>query len=170
MKLERWIEKMRKRSEEMINNGAALYENTDAGLYFCPKSGTIAYFCADCQIIAPVWDEMAGKVDSLHRYFEAAVKDSTLASARAGVLPGVLGARDRNVFVFTNEKGVSAVVDKKLLRDFPKNTLFYVSSSIRPVLAGILENGVLNVIGIVCPINAPADAVRFEDQGAAAAD
>lgn len=55
----------------------------------------------------------------------------------------------------TNKNGVSAFVDSRLFKDFPKNACYYVSDPKKPVLVGLWDNkqGILHQIGLVLPLN-----------------
>ena len=41
---------------------------------------------------------------------------------------------------------------EKFLRIFPKNTMFYVQSQNKPIVAGLWENEKLTIIGLVLPV------------------
>lgn len=143
MKMEKWNMKVSAKLDKMLDDGKrVLYENADGGVYFGDKSGTWILFLDGKE----VWTAKKGDSRSLKRYFDYSSRRSTLASFEKGEVNGKKARR------FSNGE-TDVYVYEKLVRQFPANALFYISSPVEPVYVGIWENDRLHQIGLVCPFH-----------------
>lgn len=151
MKLEKWNEKTSVyldtllEKDQSIKENAVFYANTANGVYFADKSGIWARFLPDHQIYSV---SAKNSRPFLEKAFEDSIKVSVLSdSITIGRTGGKNGKKCRKF----QSGNMEVYVYETLLRDYPKNTLFYISGETKPVLCGIMENDVLHVIGLVMP-------------------
>lgn len=148
MKLEKWNEKTSAYLDELLSKdqsvkeNAVLYANTKDGVYFADKAGLWARFLPDYQIYS-----VSPKNSSpyLAKVFEESIKTAVLSDS---ITIGIASGKKCRKFQTGNTE---VYVYERLLRGFPKNTLFYISGETKPVLCGLWENGVLHTIGLVMP-------------------
>ena len=162
MKYDKWDEKTALLSERLgATKRGIFYQNTAEGVYFTPATGEYIIFLDGRHLYSYGGNLPHG---GLAKYFEGAQKGATLAERRRGILPGrYAGEKARNVSVFTNENGSSAVLNEKFCGLFPKDALYYVSGPRSAVPVGIMDGGTLRIVGIVCPIIAdPANVIDAE--------
>ena len=162
MKITKWNEKVSAILDTMLEKDDAVYCNRDDGVVFANKQGTFAMFCPEHTVWTvkpfPVGIE-AQRKNALSAIWDKTIQsDSKLAdSTEIGTLIQH-GNSKRKVRKFNNDYlGLSVYVQERFLRQFPANTLYYVSGRNKPVIAGIWENDRLYVIGFVLPIMVACD-------------
>lgn len=145
MKMEKWNAKVSAKLEELATKNGAFYCNRQDGVLFADQTGEWLLFCPGSKMLSANNGKNARSV--LNNFWENALNsDGTLAE---NIVSGVLSKT--KVRRFSDGEKV-AYCAEKYLKMFPKNTLFYVESMTKPVIAGIWENGVLHIIGLVMPI------------------
>ena len=150
MKLEKWYEKAGKTFDSLTAKHDVIYHNSEEGLTFCDRRGTWAYFIPGlCVYTAKIRTRSdAGKGLLIHKAYEKAVSEKgyiLVKKIETGSVKGKKAVR------LTNGNCVSAIVNNKFLRAFPKNVDYYVKDASSPVLVSIW-NGCFNPIAIVCPV------------------
>ena len=149
MKLEKWYEKAGKIFDSLVSEQDVIYHNSDEGLTFCDCRGTWAYFipgfCAASVNRRPESEQEKGLL--IHKAYEKAVSEKGYILVKKIETGSVKGKRAVRL---TNVNGVSAIVNNKFLRAFPKNVDYYVKDAKSPVLVS-LWTGIVNPIAIVCP-------------------
>lgn len=145
MKLSKWNEKVHNKLDDLTAGNGAFYCNRDDGVLFTDKSGAWLLFCPGVKMLSA----NGGKNNRplLNEYWDRTIRGNgqLSESSEAGTLNG------EKVHRFSAGDTVVYCADK-FLRQFPKNTLFYVESMTRPVTAGIWENGQLTIIGLIMPV------------------
>ena len=150
MKLEKWYEKAGKIFDSLVSKHDLIYHNGDDNMTFCDKTGTWALRIPG-HVVLSARDESHDEREkglTIHNCFDAAV------SARDYILVKEIEngtVRGKKAVRLTNGNGVSAIVNNKYLRPFPKNADFYVKNATSPVIVSIWENAKCNIIAIVCP-------------------
>lgn len=152
MKYSKWIEKVGKIFDKELQkaNVKFAYENAARGFYFANSTGTTLYFVENQSVLsAKDFTEYKG----LCKLFEENAINGVLAKS---ITPGSSNAHGMHYNLFRFNAGdYNVYVNSKLLKDFPKNTLFYTCGGrTKPVLACIEnENGAFSPIALVFPIN-----------------
>ena len=149
MKLSQWNERTAAKLEKLAGAGEIVACNTADGVVFSDKAGTWCKYVSGSHLLAACWNREIF-ADALRRHWKHAMEaDAALAdSKQAGTVGGLkcckFSARDFTMEVFVYEK---------ILRQFPKNTMFYLQGTNKPVIAGIWEAGQLHIIGLVMPFH-----------------
>ena len=145
MKMSKWNEKVCALMDELCMDNNIKYCNQDDGALFCDNAGTWLLFSPGSVIVSANDDK--NSVPALANHWKRAIEsDSTIA--RENVSGWLDGMKCRK---FENDNTV-VYAREKFLRMFPKNTMFYLQSTTKPIIAGIWEDGKLNVIGFVMPV------------------
>lgn len=149
MKIERWYEKANAIFDENANTGI-IAANLDDGFIFANPAGTYALYIPGCSVAGAIWerDDLARKSKTLRVLHDQAMKAGELATSER---TGTFADRKCKVRQFSNGKA-EVYVYEKLLRMFPKNAIYYISSPIAPVIVGIWENDRFHEIGLVMPM------------------
>jgi hypothetical protein len=151
MKIEKWYEKAISAFEKEVEDGV-IAANLNNGCVYANSSGTYAFYIPGYSVLSAVWekDKLARKSNTLRLLYKQAESNpsaSLVTSEKTGRFPDrknkvrQLSDGERNVYVY-----------EKLLRLFPKNALFYISSATSPVFVGIWENDRLYPVGLVMPM------------------
>lgn len=146
MKIAKWNEKVSAMLDDLCMENNVKYANREDGVVFCDYSGTWLLFSPGSVVLS------ANPKDSckaLSAYWETALNsDGKLAETSVS---GYLSDTRGRCRKFTSED-MEVYAQEKFLRMFPKNTMFYLESPTKPIVAGIWENGRLTVIGFVLPV------------------
>jgi hypothetical protein len=145
MKMSKWNEKVCSLMDKLCMDNNIKYFNQDDGALFCDNTGTWLLFSPGSVVLSA--DSGKNSVPALADYWKR-VLESSSTLARENVSGWLNGMKCRK---FENDDTV-VYVREKFLRMFPKNTMFYLQSTTKPIIAGIWENGKLNVIGFVMPV------------------
>ena len=152
MKYSKWIEKAGKIFDKELQkaNVKFAYENTKNGFYFANGAGTILYFVENHTVLSV---KNFTEYNGLGKLFEEQAKNGILAKSITSGSSNAYGMR-YNLFRFS-AGDYNVYVNSKLLKDFPKNTLFYTCGGrTKPILACIEnENGAFSPIALVFPVN-----------------
>lgn len=150
MKLEKWYEKAGRIFDGLVEERDLIYHNGDDGLTFCDRCGTWAYFvpgfCVTSVNRRPKSEQEKGQL--IYKAWKKAVSEKgyiLVKKIETGSVKGKKAVR------LTNGNNVSAIVNNKFLKPFPKNVDYYVKDAKSPVLVSIWENVKCNPIAIVCP-------------------
>lgn len=149
MKTEKWYEKAIAMFDEESTNGA-IAANLEDGFIFANSAGTYALFIPGHSVLSAFRkDSDAGKKrNALRVLHDQAMQAGELATSE---ITGSFADRKCKVRQLSNGKS-EVYVYEKLLRMFPKNALYYISSPIAPVIVGIWENNRFHEIGLVMPM------------------
>lgn len=149
MKTEKWYEKAIAMFDEESTNGA-IAANMEDGFIFANSAGTYALFIPGYSAASAMWEvnDMARKSKTLRVLHDQAMQAGELATSE---ITGSFADRKCKVRQLSNGKS-EVYVYEKLLRMFPKNALYYISSPIAPVIVGIWENDRFHEIGLVMPM------------------
>lgn len=150
--------KMYAKIEKILDKNPKAFYNNESGTYFT-MDGYVAYHIPDMQILSTNNTNYPNMNKFLLDLFSNASDDGKLARI---IEYGIHPAADRKIRKLSADENLYAFIKESLVRDFPKNTLYYVSGSNKPVLAGIWENGVLYPFAIVMPVR--LDPELFESQ------
>ena len=149
MKIAKWNEKVSAKLDDLCVKNTVRFCNREDGVAFCDKYGTYLLFAPSMHVCTYHGDK--AEVSALSRYWDA-VQNSEAKLAESSVSGYLMnGGISSKVRRFTSGD-VEVYVQERFLRIFPKNTMFYVESPVKPIIAGIWENDRLTIIGIVMPI------------------
>lgn len=147
MKVEKWYKKAAAIFDAEAEKGV-ISANCEDGFLFANATGTYALFIPGYSACSAVWESGDVRKSKTLRLLYKYANDGILATKqRTGTFPD----RRCKVREFANDS-TEVYVYEKLLRIFPKNALYYISSPESPVLVGIWENARLCVIGMVMPM------------------
>lgn len=151
MDLQKWTEKAGKIADKLCMSADIVYSNTDEGALFARKSAPyVAYFIHGHCFASFKRGSQHGNwmSDNLEKVFFDAVQDIILAET---VETGHAVRNGRTVKATRFTCGDrSAVVRDSLLKDFPKNSLYYITE--RKYILVCIEEGSIIPIGLVMPI------------------
>jgi hypothetical protein len=148
----KWNEKVRALMDKLCMDNNIKYYNRDDGALFCDNAGTWLLFSPGSVVISANNGKDSAPV--LNSYWERAL-ESNGTLARENVSGWLNGMKCRK---FENDD-VVVYAREKFLRMFPKNTMFYLQGETKPIIAGIWEDGKLNVIGFVMPVRPTSEFV-----------
>ena len=145
MKIEKWNAKAAEMLDQLCDNGKIRYCNREDGVLLCDEKGTFLLFVPGSHVLSV--NNGKNHISALSQYWDRYTSaDSVLSDS--DVSGWIDGMKCRQFCA----NGVTVYAQEKFLRQFPKNTLYYVKSETDPIICGIWENDVLHVIGIVLPI------------------
>jgi len=145
MNIEKWNAKTAAYLDELLTDqteeNPVIYFNSDDGVLFADRGGLWARFLPEHQVLSASPKHSSSY---LKKVFDEAVNQSVLADVETGEANGKkcrkLTHGDTTVYVY-----------EKLLRDFPKNALFYVSGETKPVLVCLEDFGSFHAVALVMP-------------------
>ena len=145
MKIAKWNEKVSAMLDDLCMKNNVKYCNREDGVVFCDNAGTWLLFSPGSVMLSAGSNKNA--VSALSAHWENAL-NSNGKLAENSISGWMNGKKWRK---FSNGE-MEVYAQEKFLRMFPKNTLFYLESPCKPIVAGIWENDTLTVIGFVLPV------------------
>lgn len=145
MKIAKWNEKATAMLDKLCAENNVKYANCENGVVFCDPLGTWLVFSPGSVVVSA--NHGKDMVSGLAKAWENAINSDgkLVESSVSGWM------NDRKCRKFTVDD-MEVYAQERFLRIFPKNTMFYVQSPYKPIVAGLWENDKLTVIGLVLPI------------------
>lgn len=147
MKLEKWYEKAGKILEKQISSDDIRYYSDDDGTVFCNAHGSWCLFDPGSSVLSASPKDSMYYLKTLWEKF-VVNSYSTLAE---NIVSGSMCKDGTKARQFSSGD-ITVYAAERFLRMFPKNTMFYIEESTKPIICGIWENDKLNIIGFVMPV------------------
>ena len=145
----KWYEKAGKIFDSM-ESGSVLFYNAENGMYFSGRDGHKAYYIPDCEVLTSRNDSSQMKSNFLQKVFTDASDKGELATEVTNGKVHNDGFSSCALRLSNSENTV--YVQERFTREFPANTLYYISGRNKPVLACLEDGGQLYQIAIVMPV------------------
>ena len=154
MKVKNWNEKAIDICDRLTARGDMRYYNRADGALITDKKGFYALFLPGCAVMSAFGNKKNERAiinDTWEKTINGNAKIADHFSA--GYFKREFSCEteySNKIRVLSNDI-TTVYVQEKFLRMFPANTLYYIEDPRKPVIAGIWENGLLHIIGIVLP-------------------